>query len=64
MSRKTNGVNYPKNPQVRVRRENVIERLNAQLESGVKNTKTGQEVLSDKDIKRIEKEIEILKQRV
>lgn len=46
------------------RRLGALVRLEAQLESGVKNSKEGEIPLSEKDIKRINKEISILKERV
>ena len=68
MSRKKSGVNYSKTPPVQARRRNVIYRLQNQLLSGVKSKKVeGVDTtvnLSDRDIKRINKEILILKERV
>ncbi len=46
------------------RRDNALTRLKAQLKLGTKNTKKGIEQLTEPDIKRIEKEIGILKNRV
>ncbi len=46
------------------RRKNALARLNAQLKSGVKTTKTGEVKLSDSDKTRINKEIGILEKRV
>jgi len=46
------------------RREGALERLKAQLENGTKSTKTGDIPLSDKNIKRINKEISILKEKL
>lgn len=50
-----------------LRRKGALERLEAQLKSGVKNTtqngKTVPEPLTESDITRINKEIAILKQR-
>lgn len=43
------------------RRKRAMERLQHQLTLKLKNTKEGEEALTDKDIKRIEKEIGILK---
>lgn len=58
----------PKKPSMAVklveRRKRVIARHEAQLKSGVKNTKEGSVPLSDGDIKRINKELTILKARV
>ena len=46
------------------RRSGALNRLEAQLENGTKSTKVNDMPLSDKDIKRISKEIEILKKRL
>ena len=46
------------------RRRGVIERLQAQLKSGMKNTKNGPVELTDGDRNRINKELETLKDRV
>lgn len=51
----------------KIRQKNVLERLEKQLKSGVKTKKKTTDVkvpLNDADIKRINKEIEILKTRV
>lgn len=53
-------MNKPK----RIRRENALWRLQSQLETGVKNTKEGVVPLSEKDIKRINREIGILESRI
>jgi hypothetical protein len=45
------------------RREGALGRLEIQLESGSKNTKEGKANLTEKDIKRINKEISILENR-
>jgi hypothetical protein len=60
---------YNGTPQAKSRREKVIERLETQLKKGMKPPKKTDQTLSnipltDIDIKRIEKEIEILKQRI
>jgi hypothetical protein len=63
--RKRNGVNWSKIPNAKARRYNAMSRLEAQLKSGNKTTKSGDVVeLSDKDKKRISKEVEILKERI
>ena len=64
MSKKTNGVNHSMRVLVRSRRARVLEQLDAQLQRGTKNTKQGEVALEEKDIKRINKEMEILKKRV
>ena len=46
------------------RRVNALARLELQLSSGVKNTKEGPTLLTDSDIKRIKKEVEVLKAKV
>jgi hypothetical protein len=46
------------------RRSGALNRLKAQLENGTKSTKTGDVPLSDKNIKRINKEISILKEKL
>lgn len=46
------------------RQKGALTRLQAQLKSGVKQTKQGEVKLSDSDIKRINKEVEILEKRV
>lgn len=48
----------------KLRRENVIKRLSAQLLSGIKNSKEGEIPLTDLDKKRIEKELVTLKNRI
>lgn len=64
MSKKANGVNWSKQIKVRHRRSNVIDRLNYQLKEGTKNTKEGTVPLTEKDVKRINKELETLKSRI
>ena len=50
---------------VNLRRRNALKRLQEQLKSGKKPDKQGNFiVLTESDIKRIEKEIEILKSRI
>lgn len=46
------------------RRKGAIKRLEAQLDSRVKNTREGILPLTDKDIERINKDLEILKKRI
>ena len=46
------------------RRKRVLDRLQDQLKSKTKTTKDGIAELTDKDVKRIEKEIETLKSRI
>lgn len=46
------------------RRRKVIERLKDQLIKGTKNTKEGVKELSEKDISRINKEIDTLQYRI
>jgi hypothetical protein len=60
---------YSSQPQAKERRQRVITRLEAQLKRGVrpptKNEQTLSDVpLMDADIKRIEKELSILKTRI
>jgi len=64
MSKKTNGVNYSRSVAVKSRRSRAMEQLTLQLKSSVKNTKEGPIPLSEKDEKRINKEIEILRMRL
>lgn len=50
---------------VNLRRRNALKRLQEQLKSGKKPDKQGNFIaLTESDIKRIEKEIEILKSRI
>jgi len=46
------------------RKRSALKRLEVQLQSGVKNTKVGTQPLTEKDVHRINKEIETLKSRV
>ena len=60
---------YNGTPQAKSKRERVIERLETQLKKGMKPPKKTDQTISnilltDKDVKRIEKELEILKQRI
>jgi hypothetical protein len=68
MSKDKNGVKrWAKTPAHRQRRKSAIERLEAQLLEGLKLIKGKRFVaipLTDKDVKRIEKELTILKQRI
>lgn len=74
MSNKTNGVKWNKSSKSKQRRKAVIERLEAQLKSNDKPEKLVRDgrsiiskmrvMLSKEDIARINKEIEILKQRI
>jgi len=68
MSKKQNGVNYGKTVAQKSRRERVIAMLEKQLKSGKKRQKVvdGNKIipLTEKDVKRIEKEIETLKDRI
>ncbi len=67
MSKKANGVNYGKTVPQRDRRRRVIASLKQQLESGEKTKKGTKDVkipLTEKDVKRINKEISILEERV
>lgn len=61
---KKNGVKFSRQTQVVERRKRVIARLEAQLKSNTKNTKEGVLPLTDKDVTRIKKEIEILSDRL
>ena len=61
---KKNGVNYSMQSKVILRRKSVIERLEKQLISKVKNTSEGIFELTSGDINRIQKEISILKTRI
>jgi hypothetical protein len=67
MSSKNNGVNHSMKVPNKGRRLNALIRLESQLELGFKKVKNGQEegveTLSETDIKRINKEIAILKKR-
>lgn len=56
------GVN--KTAKMQQRRRNALKRLQNQLDSGVKTTKDGQVPLTDKNVKRIEKEIKTLIERL
>lgn len=47
-----------------IRRKAVIERLNAQVASGYKNTKEGKIPLDEKDLVRIQKELITLSSRL
>ena len=69
MSKKTNGVNYAKSPLHTNRRVNALKRLECQLVINKKfiNDENGKIVsidLVEKDIKRINAEIQILKSRI
>jgi len=70
MSKKNNGVNYGKTTPQQSRRRRALDQLNTQLKSGKKPIKNqigdhnGMTELTDKDINRINKEIEILKNRL
>jgi hypothetical protein len=68
MSKKANGVNYSRTVCKKNRRERVIAMLEKQLKNGKKREKVihGAKTipLTEKDIKRIEKEIDILKARI
>lgn len=64
MSKKRNGVNYSKRVPVQSRRSRVLDRLILQLKLGSKTTREGTALLSEKDVKRIEKEINNLKQKL
>lgn len=61
---KKNGVNHSMISKVVVRRKSALERLENQLKSGKKNTDYGVVNLTEKDKKRIENEIAILKTRI
>lgn len=71
MSSKHNGVNWNKSSKAKERRRSTIKRLETQLESGRKtlptaNLKAGPVTgeLTEKDINRINKELEVLKTRI
>ena len=67
MSKKRNGVKHSKTSSAVRRRKSVIFRLQAQLFRGNKMTKTDPPTiieLEESDIKRINKEIVILKERI
>ena len=69
MSKKTNGVNYGKTIQQQSRRRRALDMLENQLKEGFKPSKLKENrgkptPLTEKDIKRINKEISILKERV
>ena len=61
---KKNGVNYSMSTKVVLRRKSALDRLESQLKSGKKNTDCGVVSLTEKDRKRIETEITILKTRI
>jgi hypothetical protein len=63
---KKNGVNHSMLMKVKSRRKAVIERLEAQLKSGLKSKHPWGEAmpLSDNDRSRIKKEIETLNKRI
>lgn len=61
---KKNGVKFSRQKQVVERRKRVITRLETQLKSNTKNSKEGVLPLTDKDVTRIKKEIEILSERL
>ena len=52
------------NTKKRLRNKSALERLKAQLKSGVKNTKLGEIPLTDSDKIRINKEINTLEKRI
>ena len=54
----------PMSQQLRSRQAKALTRLEAQLKSGVKSTKDGNISLTDGDTKRINKEINTLKERL
>jgi hypothetical protein len=67
MSKKHNGVNYGRTVPQRSRRNRALESLENQLKAGTKTLKTTMHTkvpLTDKDIKRINKEIGILKDKL
>lgn len=55
---------YNKSVNTNTRRKEVINRLDNQLKLRTKNTKEGVVALTDKDVTRIESELEILKSRI
>ena len=62
---KNNGVKPRMTTMRKIRRRNVLNRLKVQLEKGTKRSKEGELVnLTEKDIKRINKEITTLKERI
>lgn len=61
---KVNGVNHSMQLDVVSRRRSALSRLESQLKSGVKTTRDGVRVLSERDITRINSEILILKSRI
>jgi hypothetical protein len=64
MSKKTSGINYSRLFPVKSRRSRVISRLDNQMSSNKKNTKEGVSELTEKDLKRINKELTTLRGRV
>ncbi|MCB1711820.1 MAG: hypothetical protein KDH96_04865 [Candidatus Riesia sp.] len=67
MSKKRNGVNYSKSSPQQNRRRRAIQLLEFQLKKGTKTKKKTfdeQIPLTEKDIKRIKKEIENLKNKL
>lgn len=68
MSNKVNGQNFKKDSKTKNRRVNVVARLEAQLKTNVKPDKESKKKnanvpLTATDVKRIDREIEILKAR-
>jgi len=61
---KKNGVKFSRQTKVVERRKKVIDRLEAQLKSNVKNSKEGSVALTEKDANRIKTEISILSERI
>ena len=66
MSRKKNGINWSKTAPAKSRRVRVLDQLNYQLKDSTKTSKEDNKKipLTDKDIKRINNEIEILYKRI
>lgn len=66
MSKKENGVNWNKSSKTKQRRVKNIDRLTAQLKRAKKPGKKFSEeiVLTEHDVKRINREIEILQTRI
>lgn len=66
MSKKTNGNNWNKSSKTKQGRVKTIDRLSIQLKSGKKSGRksTSELALTEQDVKRINKEIEILQTRI
>lgn len=64
MSTKKNGKNFSMQSQVIERRKKVLGRLKDQLRANTKNTREGVMELNESDLKRINKEVKTLENRI